>query len=109
MVSAPRVISSFARKTAFLPGQPPQSINPIISMGSFSGVSEKAPDLSLIARKSFVPGQLSTVCMHLIIPTFISPLFQSNWFFEQAQFITESIEGEKDSGPVRISGAGERT
>jgi hypothetical protein len=34
IVSAPRFTSSLALKTAFFPGQPPQFINPIISISS---------------------------------------------------------------------------
>ena len=43
---------------------------PTISMSSV--IPSKTPFLSLIILKSVVPGQKSSVCIHRIIPTFIS-------------------------------------
>ena len=55
MVSAPRLTSSRALSTAFFAGQPPQLINPIISMSS--SMPSNTPFFSLTMRKSVVPGQ----------------------------------------------------
>ncbi len=68
MVSAPRLTISAALVTAFLPGQPPQVTMPIISISS--STPAKAPFLSRIILKSVVPGHMSSVCRHLIKPTF---------------------------------------
>ncbi len=56
---APRSTIIAARLTAFLPGQPPQLIKPIISAGP---VSSKASLPSLATLKSTVPGHMSSVC-----------------------------------------------
>lgn len=69
MVSAPRRTISLALKTAFFPGQPPHEMNPTISMSS--ATSLKASCLFRITLKSLVPGQVSSVCMQRIIPTFM--------------------------------------
>lgn len=55
IVSAPLFTSSLARKTAFLPGHPPQLMKPMISISS--STPSKAPFFSLINLKSVVPGQ----------------------------------------------------
>lgn len=80
MVSAPLSKNSRALRTAFFPGQPPQFINPIISISSVT--SENAPPFSRIILKHVVPGQKSSVCIHLIIPTFTlySPLALSSFY-----------------------------
>ena len=70
IVSAPLRTSSLARNTDFFAGHPPQLQKPTISMSSV--IPSKTPFLSLIILKSVVPGQKSSVCIHRIIPTFIS-------------------------------------
>ena len=55
MASAPRSTSRRARKGARLPGQPPQFVKPISSMGS--EMFWKAPSWAASRRKSVVPGQ----------------------------------------------------
>ena len=69
MVFAPRFTISLARKTAFLPGQPPQSLKPINSISS--SIPSKAPFFSRTILKSVVPGHMSRVCLQRITPSFI--------------------------------------
>ena len=69
IVSAPLLIISVVRVTAFLPGQPPQVLISIISMSSVTPV--KASFFSFITFKQAVPGHISSVCKHLIKPTFM--------------------------------------
>jgi hypothetical protein len=69
IVSAPRLTISAVRVTAFLPGQPPQALIPITSMSSV--IPAKASFFSYITFKQAVPGHISSVCKHLIKPTFM--------------------------------------
>ena len=80
MVSAPRLTNSLARNTAFLPGHPPQLVKPVISISV--SIPVNTPVLPCIALKSPVPGQKSSVCLHLIIPNFILPvsMFQNSLY-----------------------------
>ena len=69
IVSAPCSISIFARNMDFLPGHPPQVMNPITSISSSQ--PSKTPLRLFTALKHPLPGQKSSVCWHLIIPNFI--------------------------------------
>jgi len=67
IISAPRSTSIFARVTAFFPEHPPQERNPTISTGP---VSSNAKVPSCVTLKSVVPGHISSVSLHRMIPHF---------------------------------------
>ena len=82
MICAPLSTIILALDTALFPGQPPQLMNPIISTGP---VFSKA-NLPLEATvKSVVPGHISSVCWHRIIPALLM-LFILNLFALTAPF-----------------------
>ena len=92
MVSAPRRTSSLARRIAFLPGQPPQFIKPIMLISSFEK-SAKAPLRCATARKSVVPGQKSSVCIQRMIPIFkvAAPSFRLGYYIMERRGQQENI------------------
>jgi hypothetical protein len=87
---APLSTIIFARATALLPGQPPQVKKPVISTGP---VSSNAiwPDAAIL--KSVVPGHISSVCRHRMIPTFIAlfPFHLLQISAQQAALCGESL------------------
>jgi len=75
IISAPRSTSILALVTAFFPEQPPQERNPTISTGP---VSSNAKVPSRVTLKSVVPGHISSVSWHRMIPHFCMSNF-SRW------------------------------
>ena len=74
IASAPRSTIIFALVAARFPGQPPHEVYPTISQGPRS-LNAKVPSAATL--KSVVPGHMSSVCMHLMIPTFTAILLAS--------------------------------
>ena len=68
ITSAPLLTISFAWRIASLPGQPLHEVIPMISISS-SEYGANLPDLSLIALKQDVPGQVLVALSHRISPT----------------------------------------
>lgn len=68
MASAPRSTSICARATVFLPGHPPQLINPTNSYGPSAGAASLPARTTL---KQAVPGHISSVCWQRMIPIFM--------------------------------------